>query len=46
MIPMPEPPKRIVWYCILGAECDCGEVDHFCVNTRRREVEGEEEDDE
>jgi hypothetical protein len=46
MIPMPERPKRIVFYCILGSECACGDVDHFCVNARRREVDAEEDDNE
>lgn len=44
-VPIPERPKRTVWICILGPECQCvqdyGEADQFCANTRRREVEDE-----
>ena len=48
-VPIPELPKRTVWICILGPECQCvhdyGEADQFCVNTRRREVEDEDHEE-
>ena len=44
-VPMPERPKRTIWVCILGADCECGEPDQFCVNTRRREVEDEDHEE-
>jgi hypothetical protein len=34
--------KRVVWTCILGHECACahalGAVDQFCINSRRKEI--------
>lgn len=39
----PERPKRVVYKCILGDDCSCaqqfGELDQFCANSRRFEVE-------
>jgi hypothetical protein len=47
--PMPEREPKIVWVCILGDDCMCDRSDHssqFCVNTRRREVDPNDDDDE
>lgn len=38
--------KRVVWTCNLGVYCSCDEVDQFCVNSRRREVDGEDDHEE
>jgi hypothetical protein len=41
------PPPKVIWICILGSDCDCaardGEVDQFCANSRKREVEAYED---
>ena len=44
-VPIPGQPKRTIWYCILGSDCECGDPDQFCVNTRRREVEDEDHEE-
>jgi hypothetical protein len=42
------PPPKVVYRCILGADCMCDPRDattQFCVNTRRIEVGAEHEED-